>query len=496
VATEDAGEQQRAQQGRVAELEAELAAREAELAARDAKVAKLEAIVAELTTKIEELTEKLGRNSTNSHLPPSSDGPGATSRGKRRKKSKKGKKGRKRGGQKGHRGAHRQLAPTEQVDEFIHLFPSACEGCAAPLPQEPGADPKRYQVIDLLVGGGSHLTEVQRHEHVCERCGHRTTAPYDAERITASPFGPRLTAVVAMLTGVYHLSRRRAQQLLREIFGVQISLGAISTLESRASEGLVDATNEAKREVEKAPAKHTDATSWLLAGITMSLWTMTSRLATVYKIFEDGRRTTVQPWFGELIGILVSDRTSVVDFWAMALRQICHAHLIRQFVLFSERDGAAGTIGRELLDLSALVFHYWHGFKAGQLTRAELQLRMRPVQRQFEAALERAVAADIPRLSGSCADILEHREALWNFVTHDGVEPTNNEAELALRPLVLWRKRSYGCQSKRGLRFVERIMTVVQTARKLGKDVLDFIVRCVDAKVRGTLPPSLLPRPP
>jgi transposase len=120
---------------------------------------------------------------------------------------------------------------------------------------------------------------------------------------------------------------------------------------------------------------------------------------------------------------------------------------------------------------------------------------MRPVQEQFEAALQRGVAANIPRLSGSCADILEHKEALWNFVTHDGVEPTNNHAELMLRPLVLLRKKSYGCQSERGLRFVERIMTVTQTARKQGKDVLDFIMRCVNAKTQGTTPPSLIGAP-
>jgi transposase len=188
---------------------------------------------------------------------------------------------------------------------------------------------------------------------------------------------------------------------------------------------------------------------------------------------------------------LVSDRATVFGFWAMALRQICHAHLIRRFVSFSQRDGPAGTIGRELLDTSALVFEYWHGFKAGQLTRDELQMWMRPVKRQFEAALQRAVAADIPRLSGSCADILAHGDALWTFVTHEGVEPTNNHAELMLRPLVLWRKRSFGCQSERGLRFVERVMTVTFTARKQGHNVLDFLVGCVTAKRDGTTPPSL-----
>lgn len=498
MATDDTDEQQHVElQARVAELEAKLAARDAELAARDARIAELQAIVAKLIEKIDELTEELGRNSTNSHLPPSSDGPGAASRGERPKKSKGAndkEKRRKRGGQKGHRGAHRRLAALEQVDEFVHLFPAACEGCAAPLPEIPDPDPKRYQLLELLVSG-AHITEYQRHAVVCGRCGHRTMAPYDDERIPSSPFGPPLTSVVVMLTGVYHLSRRWAQQLLRELFRIEISLGAISAMERRASEGLVPAVQEAQHEVEGAAVKHTDSTSWLLAGITMSLWTIASQTATVYKIFRDGCRDTIRPWFGKLIGILVSDRATVFDFWAMALRQICHAHLIRRFVLFSQRAGPAGTIGRELLDLSALVFEYWHAFKVGHLTRAELQARMCPVAEQFEAALRRAVAADIPRLSGSCEDILAHKDALWTFVTHEGVEPTNNAAELALRPLVLWRKKSFGCQSERGLRFVERIMTVVQTARKQGKDVLDFIVRCVSATEAGTKPPSLLGTP-
>jgi transposase len=139
-----------------------------------------------------------------------------------------------------------------------------------------------------------------------------------------------------------------------------------------------------------------------------------------------------------------------------------------------------------------LLLEYWHGFKDGQLTRQELQFWMRPVQRDLEHTLERGAAADIERLSGSCADILAHREALWTFVEHDGVEPTNNHAELELRDFVLWRKRSFGSHSERGERFAERVMTAVRTARKQGKDVLDFLVCTVTAHVRGATLPRLL----
>jgi transposase len=134
-----------------------------------------------------------------------------------------------------------------------------------------------------------------------------------------------------------------------------------------------------------------------------------------------------------------------------------------------------------------LIFEYWHGFKDGLLTRHELQFWLRPVQRDFERLLERGEKANIERLSGSCADMLAHRDALWTFVTHEGVEPTNNHAELELRDFVMWRKRSFGSQSERGERFAERMMTAVRTARKQSKNVLDFMVSSITAYFAGTL---------
>lgn len=470
------------------ELRARIAMLEAELLARDAKLAEIEAVVVKLVAQNGELREKLDRNSRNSHLPPSSDGPGQSARGK----GKGGKAGkRKRGGQKGHRGAHRMLMPVEEVDDPIDLFPECCEDCGAMLPETPDSDPRRHQVLELLIGK-RHITEFRRHEVGCRICGHRTRAGYDSATIPSSPFGPQLTAKVAMLTGVYHLSRRNAQQLVRELFGISISLGAISAMEARASEALKPAFEQAERAVQDVDVKHTDGTSWLRAGVSKSLWTLASTTVIVYRILADGQRDTIRSMFGVLKGILVSDRAKVFGFWAMKLRQICWAHLLRKFVSFSERDGPARAIGRELLDYTALVFEYWHGFTTGQLTRDDLAKWMRPLEIQFEAALRRAVSAGIERLSGSCADILEHREALWTFVTHEGVEPTNNFAERALRSFVLWRRRSFGCQSERGERFAERVMTVVQTLRQQGRDVLDYLVRSVTAHRDAASAPALM----
>lgn len=223
-----------------------------------------------------------------------------------------------------------------------------------------------------------------------------------------------------------------------------------------------------------------------------SLWTLATASATVYAIFSDGCCKTIRPFFGTCRGILVSDRASVFGFWVMAMRQVCWAHLVRKFISFSERDGPAGRFGRELLECARLVFEYWQGFRDGQLTREELARWMAPVRRHLERTLVAAAKADIARLSGACADMLAHQEALWTFVTEEDVEPTNNHAERELRAFVLWRKRSFGSQSERGERFAERVMTVAHTARKQGKAVLDFLVRSIEAHLSGAAAPQLI----
>jgi transposase len=221
------------------------------------------------------------------------------------------------------------------------------------------------------------------------------------------------------------------------------------------------------------------------------MWTIASSAATVFKIVADGSRATLSPLYGALRGILVSDRAKALSFWAMERRQICWAHLLRKFVSFSERAGPSAAFGRELLDYTGLLFDYWHDYKAGKLDRATFRAWMTPVRAQVGAVLERAVESGIDRLSGSCADILVHRTALWTFVDRDDVEPTNNHAERELRAFVLWRKRCFGTQSERGNLFAERLMTVAHTARKQDTDVLGFLAACCQAHADGTRAPSL-----
>lgn len=481
---------------RIVELEAQLAAKDAMLAIRDARIQDLEQAVVALTQQTaalskeaEQARERLNQNSHNSNRPPSSDPPGSAGASSSRNKGGGGR-GRKRGGQPGHRGHHRDLLPEAHVDQVVDLFPPECENCWASLPQTQDGEPKRYQHTELPAIK-PHTTEVRRHTVECPACGYKTCAAYDPNKIPASPFGPRLMSAIALLTGVYHLSRRQTVDLLSDVLGSELSLGAVSAVEARVSEAVVPAVDEAWQRVDDAAVKHTDGTGWLKAGALLAVWTIATTMATVFKIVASGSKEFLKPLFGALKGILVSDRAGALTFWAMEWRQICWAHLLRRFVSFSQRDGPAGAIGRQLLDYTGILFQYWQDFRAGKLPRDKLRLWMGPLRTQVEALLEKAVAANMAGLSGSCADMLEHRAALWTFLDREDVEPTNNHAEQELRGFVLWRKKCFGTQSERGNLFAERLMTVKHTARKQRKNVLEFLTRCCQAQRDGTPPPSL-----
>ncbi len=462
---------------RIAELEAEVA-----------RLRPLEQQVAELTKRVAELMDQLGRNSSNSHLPPSSDSP--EERRRRRNKAKKDKQKRKQGGQQGHAGAHRDLLPPDKVNKFVDLFPAECESCWKPLPRVPDPSASRHQQTEVPPIQ-PHTTEWRRHQVACPCCGYKTRAAYDSVAIPSSPFGPRLMAMMALLTGVYHLGRRRAVELLSDIVGVRVSLGALSAVEGRVGDAVQPCVDEAWQRVREAEVKHTDGTTWSQGGVAMALWTIAATGVTVFKILTDSTKETLRPLYGALLGILISDRAKALNFWAMARRQICWAHLLRKFISFSERAGPSSVFGRQLLDYTGLVFQYWHDYQRGKLDQTTFVAWMSPVQQQIEAVLAQAVAAGIAGVSGSCADILEHRAALWTFVEHAGVEPTNNHAEREIRAFVLWRKRSFGTQSARGNKFAENLMTVAHTARKQQRNVLAFLTDCCCAARDDVRPPSL-----
>ncbi len=449
---------------RIAELEAERAGLREIIEQQREQIAQLKALVVELQ-------EQLNRHSGNSSKPPSSDSPSQREKNRQKRKRRAAKK-RKRGGQPGHKGRCRVLLSEDEVDTFEDHYPGQCENCWKALPEVPYGDPTRFQVTELTGKSGVEVTEHRYHDVRCS-CGHVTSASMD--EMPKSAFGPRLCATVAMLTGVFNLSRRQVVQLFWDLFAVRISLGSVSNIEGRMSRLLEPGYEEAKRAADAAPIKHTDGTGWRQAGNALQLWTVATKAVTVFTILANGTAQTLRTLFGRIKGILISDRAKAINFWNMKRRQICWAHLYRKFISFSERDGPAGVIGKELVDYCEILFETYHAFVAGEISRRVFRERMAPVRLQVEALLQRATEADIKRLSGSCQDVIQHKDALWNFVDRVGVEPTNNHAERELRSFVLWRKKSFGSQSERGDRFAERIMTAAYSLRKQGRSVLGYL---------------------
>lgn len=320
---------------RIGELESRVTAQDAQLAAKDAEIADLKRKVEDLTQLVLTLKERLDRNSGNSSQPPSSDSPQ-----QRAERRAKGATGGKRGGQPGHSGSKRELVPPEEVSEFKPLFPQECENCFSPLPQTSDAV-QRHQTVDLPVLK-AHVTEWLRHCVTCPSCRHKTWA--SIEPIPATPFGPRVEAVIGLVTGVYHLSRRVAVSLMSDILGIDISLGAVSAVEERVSEATKLPVDEAWAKTDEAPVKHTDGTSWYQAGVLCALWTIATSAVTVFKILTDGKAATLAPLFGKKLGILVSDRATALNFWAMEKRQVCWAHYPeRRFIRSRRRQRAPSS---------------------------------------------------------------------------------------------------------------------------------------------------------
>jgi transposase len=453
---------------------------------RDDRIAELEAEVAALKERLAALEARLAQNSSNSGKPPSSDPPGA--RGERAKPKPSG---RQRGGQPGHKGHRRELLPPEAVTATEEHFPTTCAACKHDLPREPYGDPLRHQVVETP----AVKPEVMEHRQHAVRCacGHVTRAQLP-EGVPRGMCGPRLTALIGLLTGAYHMSRRSAMMLLSDLLGVRIALGTLSESEERVSDALAVPMEEALEHACRAPVKHVDATGWRQAGQARSLWTIATALVTVFAITLDGTREHLRELLTTLRGVLVSDRAPQFAFWAMHMRQICWAHLLRKFFAFSEdaRPDVA-KLGEHLLLFGHVLFHQWHRVRDGTVSRAAFRRDTMALRLCVENLLQRGVDLRLPGVSGSCADILAHRQALWTFIDRTGVEPTNNHGERELRAFVLWRKKSFGSQSDRGSRFAERVMTTVHTLRKQQRHVLSFLTEAVDAAFRHEAAPSLLP---
>jgi transposase len=458
----------------------------AEVDPRDARIAELEAQLKAALARIAELEAQLGRSSRNSNKPPSSDGPEV-------KREAKAPTGRKPGGQKGHKGNKRELVPPEKVDKTVALHPEACSRCEGALvKKEQAPAPWRHQVVEMPPVK-PHVTEYQQHSGWCERCECFTQAQLP-EGVPRGAFGPRLMALVALLAGQYRLSKRLVQQLLGDVLGVEVALGSISKLEAQVSQALAAAVQQAREHVREQRVAHLDETSWRQARKKAWLWVAVTAWVTVFQVATSRGGAVARDILGkDWVGFLVTDRWSGYGWADKGLRQVCWSHLLRDFQGFVDRGGEGRGLGEALLAQAHKMFGWWHRVKDGTLRRATFERRMPGVESEVVRLLEEAGRCASRKTAGMARELLKLKGALFTFVDVEGLEPTNNTAERALRPAVLWRKNSWGTHSPEGSRFVARMLTVVATLKQQQRNVLEFLTASCEASLRAQPGPSLLP---
>jgi transposase len=457
--------------------------------ARDARLGEQEARIAALEEEVRQLKALLGRNASNSSLPPSANPLGAP------KPVVKKKSKRRPGGQPGHPPRLKQLLPPERVQHFIPIVPPQCQHCQAALPAQAGPHdppPTRFQVIELP-SITAEVTEYQGHARICPCCGALTQAAIPPA-LRAHSIGPRLTATLSYLTGCHGVSKRGVEEIADHVFAAPVALGTVVNLEHEVSAALATPHAEALVAVREAAVKHADETSWKLAGRLHWLWAAATVSVAVFLIHAKRSAAGLTALLGAQVhGIVCSDRWGVYNRLAVACRQLCWAHLKRDFQKIVDRGGPSQAVGRQGLKIVHKVFAAWHAFQDGQVTRAQLEAQLDPVAlRLNRVLLEGAILGEDATVAAFCENVLALEPALWTFVTTEGVEPTNNFMERLLRRAVLWRKRSFGSWSQEGCRFVERILTVVQTRRLQDKNVLEYLHDAVLAHRAGQPSPKLL----
>jgi transposase len=468
-----------------AELRAQNREQQAIIEAQKLTIAALERRVEQLESRIRQLEALLARFSGNSSKPPSSDPPGSPPPAPPKRT------GRKRGGQPGHGKHSRELVPPERVTRTVVVKPDVCRRCDDALTGD-DPEPWRHQVAEVPKVVAT-VEEYQLHTLGCPKCGITTRATLPPG-VPAGNFGPRLQAIVSVCSGEYRMSKRAIEELVEDFFDVPISLGSIANLEQATSEALEAPVAEVADAIREQPVVHADETGWYERSKRAWLWVAVTAQLALFLVRRNRSAQAAKELLGAAFaGILVSDRWSAYAWVDVARRQLCWAHLLRQFRGFQDHGPEAERIGRALEVLTDTMFHAWHCVSEGTRTRAAFQQLIGPLRTHVVAWLEEGAACSAQAVGGRCREILALESALWTFAYTEGVEPTNNAGELRIRHGVMWRKTSFGTDSPSGSRFVERILTAVTTLRMQGRNVLDYVTDACEALLLGRGAPSLLP---
>ncbi len=449
--------------------------------------AEAQAIIRLLLARLAELEARLGKSPRNSSLPPSTQHPHA----KPKRPQRNGKK-RKQGGQKGHQKHHRELIPLEQCDDVIVLQPDACRRCGKPLT---GIDPKpiRHQVSELPEIKPI-VTEYQRHRLVCRCCGITTCASLPAG-VPNGQSGPRLVAFTGLLMGHFRQSKRRASLFLQDLLKMPCCPSLTVKMQSQVAAAIEFPYEQLKNELGKQNQLFMDESPTKQANRTAWLWTAVAPFFAVFAIFSSRKGDALPKLLGDsFTGIINCDRAKM--YWQAKRLQWCWAHLKRDFqALIDHPDKQVQRLGHDLMRQVKLMFPHWKRYKAGEIRWERFRRSMSPVRKEINDLLLRGRFSGNKRLIGMCTELYKHRQWLWTFVDVKGIEPTNNTAERALRPAVIYRKLSFGTQSEAGSRFVERMLTVSETCRLQNRSAYDYLTKAVIAHFSKQPPPSLLTNP-
>jgi len=457
--------------------EAKLGATEERLSATEEKLASVSALLKQALERIAELEEKLNLNSKNSSKPPSSDQKGDTpQKDKQKRKSREGK--------------HRPLFPAERIDHQVECTRDHCPHCGSSLIDL--LTPELLQQVELPEIRAI-VTEYLLNRYECQCCGQHSTADLPPG-IPPSAFGPKLMGLFATLTGVFHLAKREAIQLIKDLYDVDIGLGSSSNIEERVANALDPVCQRIHNVVMNGKfCKHFDETGWRTSGKRRFVWVASCEAGACYRIDPSRSRAA----FEELAGKSCEDITGAVTDRYSAyitigkLHQYCLAHLIRDFRRFVDKEGPDNPIGDALAKEFAKACQFHGEYREGTISKAQRNMRLGHLKNRVEYWLDDGLANGSDKLSGLCQTLLDNFEKLWTFMKVDGMEPTNNLAERDLRKLVIWRKKSFGTKSDRGERFVERITSVAETLKRHGQNVLAFIQQAVISYYRKELPPQI-----
>ena len=441
-----------------------------------------------LEARVGELERRLSRSSRNSSLPPSQDPPSAPPRPRR------SGSGRKRGGQPGHEGSYRALLPPERVDAIVEHWPVQCRSCAHVFDRPElvdAAQPRRHQVAELPPIA-VQVSEHRLHAVRCPACTSRTRAELPRE-VPRAAFGPRLQAAVVTLAVRNRVSRRDTTELARELFGVELASGSVDAIVHRAGEALAAPHTRLEQQLKSAPVVNIDETGWKTAGGNRTLWGALSAQSAVFRIAAGRHGFEARTLLGERFsGIVCSDRWRGYDYLDPTQRQLCWAHLLRDFTAHSEGMGEQQTFGEDGLQIAHDLFKAWRIYQQDG-DRARLQAQTAPLQAKLRALLEHAARKSTKtkyhRLFAK--SLLKRWPALWTFTHTDGVEPTNNHAERGLRGAVIYRKLSLGSQSDRGERTIERLLSASITCRLQRRSLYAYLADVLHASIRGDPIPAL-----